>query len=334
MHAHEKGPTAERRAVELPTRASAHRWPVLALQQRLVGNARVSRLVSLQRDGTPFTPAPASGVSPRPPPVPGSPEHAEQEARRECEKAGSAWGAFEADVASYLALVNQARPTPEERRKEVVKILAASEQLPQVEEPEAPGPAQAYRAGFELRYQSSFYLATAFMVAVNLGFELVKSRNLRLPSMKWGRWAGTVGNSKFFFNAEGVAKFGLDKVKWIRFANGKADFSAVAHMVEGKASFRVPGLTGDRGTDYAQTVRTLARIWGKKSTEVEQFLAGSNLRVHHYKDDLIQLVPGNYHRVGHQGTVADFKAIAASAAGTTAGLYALLSTFQAGEESE
>ena len=323
----------KRRPNDLPSSLADGPAEALLRLQSTIGNARVGRVLAVQRDGpqAPPTPAPAGPYAPPPPPVPGTPEFEEQEAQRAGEKAGAEWGTFEADVRTYLSVVDQARPTPEQRRKEVQKILAESEKLPPIEEPEQPRPAEAYRKGFQLHYGSSLTAGIAFATVVNIGFELIKSRNLRLPSMKWGRWAGTAGNSKFLFNAEGIAKFKIDKVPWIRFTNGKADFSAVAYMVEGKASLRVPGLTGDRSNDYTQTVKSLAQIWGKKQFEVEQFLSSNELRVHHYKGDLIQLVPANYHRIGHQGTVADFKAIAAGAVGTTAGLYALLATFEEGK---
>ena len=203
--------------------------------------------------------------------------------------------------------------------------------MPQLDVPAKPELAVIYKSSFARGYGRSYASATAFATVVAIGLELVKSRNLRLPSLKWGRWAGTAGNSKFLFNKAGSAKFKLDKVPWVSFKQGKADFSAVAHLVKGKASFKVVGLTGDRNNDWRQSVKTLSKLWGKKPSDVEAYLSQNGLRVHHYKKDLIQLVPENYHRCAHQGTVKDLLAIAAMG-GATAGLYSLLASFQEGGE--
>jgi hypothetical protein len=100
----------------------------------------------------------------------------------------------------------------------------------------------------------------------------------------------------------------------------------VAYKIEGQAATRVAGLTGNRKADYAKTVEQLSTKLGKSTQEVETFLSSQGLRVHHYKDDLIQLVPKNYHQLAHQGTVKDLKALAALG-GAGAGVYALLADF-------
>jgi hypothetical protein len=195
-----------------------------------------------------------------------------------------------------------------------------------MQEHEDPNIAQHYEAGVASGYGDAYVVATALITAVSIAVEFVKYRGLRHPSLKWGRWAGTPGNSKFLINAEAVKKYGLDKVRWIRFAKGKADFSAVSYKVQGNASIRVPGLTGDRKSDYAKTIEELSKQLGKNKTEVEQLLSSQGLRVHHYTNDLIQLVPKNYHSFAHQGTVADLKQLAALG-GAGAGVYGLLADF-------
>jgi RHS repeat-associated protein len=298
--------------------------------------------------GTPH-PAPAPGPArPDPGPPPGvTPEEYAQSQRRVEERRqaivrqeraafekgrvlGEAYGRLEADVEYYLDIVKKANLTPEERQAEVNNILASLQQLPQPEEIEDAGLAEHYQAGIASGFGASYLAASAFITATVLAVEYLKTRNLRLPSLKWGRWAGTAGNSKFLFNQAAIAKFGLDQAKWIRFTQGKADFSAVALKIEGKASIRVAGLTGDRNADRIKVIEEVSKQLGKSKRDVETLIAQQRLRIHHYKDDLIQLVPKKYHQFGHQGTVKDLRELAALG-GAGAGVYVLLADLLEGK---
>jgi RHS repeat-associated protein len=237
---------------------------------------------------------------------------------------GKKWGEFAGDVENFLDVMKdtQNRLPKEEREKDVDRMLDKMEQLPVPEDTfSTEGEQRAYAAGMSGGFGGGKLAVVAAMVAETLIHDIIAgggARGLRLPSLKWGRWAGTPGNSKFLLNAAGKAKFGVGKgeVAWLRFTKGKADFSAVARVIkDGEKSLRIPALKAPvaagtsggqlRSADHELVLKELAKTWGKTEAEVAQFLKDNGLRVHHYKDDLIQLVPKSYHRMAHEGTIKE-----------------------------
>jgi RHS repeat-associated protein len=246
---------------------------------------------------------------------------------------GEKWGDFEGDLSSAINTLKQGRLSRQEREKWVAGVVKKMGELPEPAEHDEPDHQAAYDAGFQRGHRGGYSSAVLLGVAITVAGEYLKSRQLRLPSLQWGRWAGTAGNSKFLFNEAGMKRFGITGIGWVRFTGGKADFSAVAHRVQGRASFSVAGLTGDHKADRELAVKTLAKLWNKSEAQVTEFLEQNGLRVHHYKRDLMQLVPKNYHGIAHQGTAADLRAMAAAmaAGGAAMGILQMLSDFEEGK---
>lgn len=281
--------------------------------------------VSVAKSASVAGPAPdfkVYGAATFPTTAPPPPSPLEIEAGAKGRAIGREWGQFAGDVQNFLDTMKdvQGKVPSEERDRDIRKMLDRFERLSLPDGTfETEGERAAYAAGFASGFGTTKFTAAAAMVAIALFHDMVASGGLRLPdATKWGRWAGTPGNSKFILNAAGKKQFGVIEgaVDWVRFTKGKADFSAVAYAIEGNVkSLRVPalknavkaGTTADqlRRSDEGLVLSELSKKWGKTEAQVAAFLKENNLRIHHYKDDLVQLVPKNYHRIAHEGTVKE-----------------------------
>jgi RHS repeat-associated protein len=243
----------------------------------------------------------------------------EQAAQAEGRKAGTKWGKTVVDLYSVLDrfkdLNMQERLSPEEREKLAENFLDALEKLPLRESFEEEREREAYSEGFSSGFLSGKFTEKAKFFAFGLAIDIMATRKVRLPKLKWGRWGGTAGNSKFILNAAGRKHFMMPKGKigWVRFSKGKADFSNVAFKIKGKSSIEIPkmgtkvpkGTTPGqlRGEDKRFVIEKLSKELDMTRKEVKHFLRAKGLRIHHYKGKLIQLVPKSYHRLAHEGTV-------------------------------
>jgi RHS repeat-associated protein len=247
------------------------------------------------------------------------------DARAKGKAVGKEWGSFAGDVQNFLDTMKdtQGRLSKEERERDVERMLEQMEQLALPEETfETDAEQSAYAEGVSSGFGSKKFAAVAAVAGIALFHDIVAGgglRGLRLPdAAKWGRWAGTPGNSKFLLNAAGLKHFNIPAggVGWVRFTKGKADFSAVAHAIEGETkSLRVPALNNAvakgttaaqlRKADEAAVLAELSSKWGKTEAGVAKYIKDNNLRIHHYRDDLIQLVPKSYHSIAHEGTVKE-----------------------------
>lgn len=135
---------------------------------------------------------------------------------------------------------------------------------------------------------------------------------LRLPAAERGVWAGTRGNSEWIPNDP--AHWGLKPGQAIPFRQGVPDFRGFAHpMPSGRPGvFEVPGLTGNPKGDYNAAVAHIAKQEGMSQSAVREWLDENSLRIHHYKGDEVQLVPGELHKVAHQGGALELRNLAES----------------------
>jgi hypothetical protein len=122
---------------------------------------------------------------------------------------------------------------------------------------------------------------------------------LRLPGAKWGEFQGIPGYSDFV--PSDPAALGLspgDKIPWV---NGTPDFGQFGESV------RVNGLTGDPLLDRNLAISELSSEKGISETAVRKWLTQNELRLHHFSDDIMQVVPAKLHRIPHQGSASELR---------------------------
>ena len=121
----------------------------------------------------------------------------------------------------------------------------------------------------------------------------------RYPKAKWGSFDGIPGYSNFF--PKNPAAHGLKQGDSIPWVNGTPNYSKYAEEI------RVSGLTGNPQGDRLLALKVLAAQHNMTQAAVEKMLSKEMLRIHHYKDDIIQLVPHNLHKLPHQGSASSMR---------------------------
>jgi hypothetical protein len=122
-----------------------------------------------------------------------------------------------------------------------------------------------------------------------------RPRGWRLP--KDGVWDGVPGNSNF--TPSNPSSLGLRRGESIPFRNGFPEFTRWA-----TDSFRVEGLTGYHEIDMPIIHRVVAERYGlANQTAGRDWLSTNGLTPHHFKDDIVQLVPTQLHGdIRHMGS--------------------------------
>lgn len=123
--------------------------------------------------------------------------------------------------------------------------------------------------------------------------------NLRIPASSEGSWNGAPGNS--LFTPTNPSKYGLKPGDAIPWQEGTPNFQQWAD------SFSVPGLTGHHAADRSVVLNVLGGRLNTNAAGAARWLAQRQLAIHHYKGDLIQLVPIRLHRIAHQGSAMEMR---------------------------
>lgn len=69
----------------------------------------------------------------------------------------------------------------------------------------------------------------------------------------------------------------------------------------------VKGLTGNAQKDRGLALKELAKQRGQTQTAVGDALSKQRLKIHHFQDDILQLVPHNMHKLPHQGSASKMR---------------------------
>jgi hypothetical protein len=161
----------------------------LAVAQLLGGRRRATPRVQRDEGRAPFSPAPAAGVTPPSPPVPGSPEDARAEALR----VGAGYGTLMADIEAGLGVVMKkwaGRSTwdtmkPEEKNDWVNKAAQRFAQLPTLQTSDKPEFVAAQDEGFRTGFISSYDLGRATTFLANLGTDVVVALIVAVAATGW-----------------------------------------------------------------------------------------------------------------------------------------------------
>ena len=130
--------------------------------------------------------------------------------------------------------------------------------------------------------------------------------NWQGPAATKGSWKGQRGNSEFLLHDDFARQLGLPKGSKVTFRNGVPDYSssAISTPAGNPGSFTVDGLTYKRSADRRIVIRHLAKESKMTTQQVEKWLSDNKIHIHHYRDDIIQLVPQDLHtHVHHTGPV-------------------------------
>lgn len=131
--------------------------------------------------------------------------------------------------------------------------------------------------------------------------------NWQGPAAHKGRWHGDVGNSKFELADDVAEAVGVPKGTTIEFIEGSPDFSPFVKPTPAgtSGSFSVEGLVFEHTKDARTIVKQLAEEAGISQKQVRKWLAQQDVRMHHFKDDIIQLTPTPLHTgIHHTGSRA------------------------------
>lgn len=131
--------------------------------------------------------------------------------------------------------------------------------------------------------------------------------NWQGPAAHKGHWHGDVGNSKFELTDDVAGAVGVPKGTTIDFVEGSPDFSPFVKPTPAgtSGSFSVEGLVFKHTKDARTIVKQLAQEAGISQKQVRKWLAQQDVRMHHFKDDIIQLTPTPLHTgVHHTGSRA------------------------------
>lgn len=100
---------------------------------------------------------------------------------------------------------------------------------------------------------------------------------------------------------------GVPKGTAINFVEGSPNFSPFVKLTPAgtSGSFPVEGLVFEHAKDARTIVKQLAQESGMTQKTVRKWLAQQDVRMHHFKDDIIQLTPTKLHTgVHHTGSRA------------------------------
>jgi hypothetical protein len=132
-------------------------------------------------------------------------------------------------------------------------------------------------------------------------------KNWQGPAADKGVWEGDVGNSQFSVADNVADTIGVPKGTSIKFVEGSPDFSPFVKPTPAgtNGSFSVEGLVYDHAKDARTIVKQLANESGMTQKAVRKQLAKQDVRMHHFKGDVIQLVPTKLHTgIHHTGSRA------------------------------
>lgn len=132
-------------------------------------------------------------------------------------------------------------------------------------------------------------------------------KNWQGPATGKGVWRGDIGNSQFGLADELADKVGVPRGTAINFVEGSPDFSPFVKPTPARTSgsFSVEGLVYQHKKDARTIVKQLAQESGMTQLAVRKWLAQQDVRMHHFKDDIIQLTPTKLHTgVHHTGSRA------------------------------